>query len=379
MATAALGIAGCTSGASSTTGQAGPGSAPAVTVAEAQAAYNAYIAASDRAAATGNRSLAMSVVDDVQAAMVDTQFNVARATSARPPLARYSYGSPAFILPEAASAGDPRYFVVSVDRAPVTGTGAPATSATATPATSATSAPGGVPSPDLAAGVSLPAQGHVLMVFEQPPTGGTWRLDSTSQLAPGQSVPKLATDSRGYVLTQPMSAPDGSQLVRPALAGPLQAAVVDDGPASAAARVVASGPLTTGLYEIARTSARGVLAPSGDAYQWMLQGSNYARLALRTADGGALVLYAMYLNTIVATPSVLAQEKPPVPGPTITIPGYLKALMPAGQRPARNRLQTEDVLSFAAIDPPASQQGGSATAKIQVIAIGGGARSASAF
>ena len=221
----------------------------------------------------------------------------------------------------------------------------------------ATAAPGGVPRPDLAAGVALPAQGRVLMLFEQSANGATWRLASTSQLAPGQSVPKLATDSRGYVLTESMSAPEASQLVRPALAGPLQAAVVDDGPASAATRVVASGPLTTGMYEIAQASARGISAPPGDAYQWVLEGSNYAHLALRTADGGALVLYAMYLNTTVQTPSALAQANPLVPGPPITIPDYLKPLMPGGQQPARNRLLAEDVLSFAAVDPPAPQQG----------------------
>jgi hypothetical protein len=382
-AAAALGMAGCTSGASSTiasTRQATPGgtSSPALTLTQAQAAYRAYLATSDRAAAIGNRSLALSVVNDVQAALVDTQFNVARATHVKPPFPRYSYGTPAFFLPEAAPAGDPQYFVVSADRAPVAATGPAATGATA--------APGGVPSPDLAAGVALPAQGHVLMLFEQPAKGATWRLASTSQLAPGQSVPKLATDSHGYALTESMSAPDASQLVRPALAGPLQAAVVDDGPASAASRVVASGPLTTGMYEMARTSARGVSAPPGDAYQWMLEGSNYAHLALRTADGGALVLYAMYLNTLVQTPSVIAQADPLAPGPPIAIPDYLKALMPGAQGPARSRLLAKDVLSFAAVDPPAPKRGaqeaaspGTPAAKIQVIAIGGGVRYASAF
>ena len=82
---------------------------------------------------------------------------------------------------------------------------------------------------------------------------------------------------------------------------------------------------------------------------------------------------------IVQTPSLLAKASPNVPGPPITIPGYLKSLMPGDQQTARNRLQAEDVLSFAAIDPPASPQGGSIAAKIQVIAIGGGIRNANAF
>jgi hypothetical protein len=379
MAATALGIAGCTSGAQSTTastrqagsapGSPGGASSPALTLADAQAAYRGYLTISDRASATGDRKLALSVVNGVQAALVDTQFGVAQATHAKPPFGRYSYGTPAFYLPESAPPGSPQYFVVSVDRTPVTANG--------TATGSASAAPGGIPSPDLAAGVRLPAQGHVLMLFEQAAKGGAWQLASTSQLAAGQSVPQLATDSRGYVLTEPMSAPDTGQLVRPALAGPLQAAVVDDGPASAASRVVASGPLTTGMYETARTSARGISAPPGDAYQWMLEGSNYAHLALRTADGGALVLYAMYLNTTVQTPSAVAQAIPQVPGPPITIPDYLKPLLPGDQKPARNRLLAEDVLSFAAIDPPAPRPG-EAAAKIQVIAIGGGAHYASA-
>ncbi len=395
-AAAALGIAGCTSGARSTiatthraSGHASAAAAgrdafsPVLTLADAQAAYHSYVTISDRAAATGNRLLALSVVTGVQAALVDTQFSTARDAQARPPFARYSFRTPAFYLPDPSTTGSPRYFVVSVDRTPVSASGAGASGAGASGAgasgagASGAAAPGGVSAPDLAAGVRLPARGYVLMLFEQVAQGGPWQLASTSQLAPGQSVPKLATDSRGYVKVEPMTTVGTGQLVRPALTGPLQAAVVDDGPASAAAKVVASGPLTTGMYEAARTSARGISAPQGDVYQWLLEGSNYGRLALRTADGGALVFYAMYLNTVVSTPSVVAQAIPLVPGPPITIPDYLKPLMPPGQKPARNRLLAEDVLSFAAIDPPAPRPGAT-PAKIQVIAIGGGVRYASA-
>jgi hypothetical protein len=381
-------MAGCTSGGTSTHQGSGRGPAsaataggdafsPALTLADAQAAYNVYVKDSDRAASAGSKSLALSVVNGVQAALVDTQFGIARQAHAKPPFARYSYGAPAFYLPEPAPAGSPQYFVVSVDRTPVSASGI------ATP--SAAAAPGGIPSPDLAAGVRLPASGRVLMLFEQASEGGQWRLASTSQLAPGQSVPKLATDRHGYVLIEPMAGTGTGtgtgQLVRPALTGPLQAAVVDDGPASPASQVVADGPLTTGMYETARTSARGISAPQGDVYQWMLEGSNYGRLALQTADGGALVFYAMYLNTVVQTPSVVNQDIPLIPGPPISIPAYLKPLMKHGQRPARNRLLAEDVLSFAAIDPPAQKPGAApqgAAAKIAVIAIGGGVRYASA-
>jgi hypothetical protein len=54
--------------------------------------------------------------------------------------------------------------------------------------------------------------------------------------------------------------------------------------------------------------------------------------------------------------------------------------MTGGQKPVRNRLLAEDVLSFAAIDPPAPGPGAqqATPAKIQVIAIGGGVRYVSA-
>jgi hypothetical protein len=374
-AAAVLGIAGCTAGAAgrqaSVNSPASPGDAfiPALTLAEAQQAYQTYITVSDRAAAAGSRKLALSVVNGVQAAQVDTQYTLAAAAKARPPYARYAYVAPAYYLPEPAPSGDPQYFVVSVQRTPVSAAGAATASAAAVPA--------GVPRSDLAAGVALPARAQVLMLFEQAAEGGAWVLASTSQLMPGQTIPKLATDSRGYVHIQPLNTAGTGQVVRPALTGPLQAAVVDDGPASPASSVVAGGPLTTGMYEAARASARGFSAPPGDDYQWVLEGSNYGRLALATADGGALVLYGMYLRTTVQTPSVTAQVVPLVPGPAITIPAFIKPLLPKRRHQARNRLIAEDVLSFVAIDPPAPAQG-AATPKIQVIAIGGGVRYADA-
>ena len=113
---------------------------------------------------------------------------------------------------------------------------------------SAAAAPGGISSPGLAAGVQLPARGQVLMLFERAAEGDAWQLASASLLAPGVVLPELATDSRGHVLVVPL-ATAAAAWPAPTSPGPLQAAVVDDGPASAAAKVVASGPLTTGIYQ----------------------------------------------------------------------------------------------------------------------------------
>ena len=143
--------------------------------------------------------------------------------------------------------------------------------------------------------------------------------------------PKLATDSAGYVPTVPLS--DASLVAQPDDTGPLQAAVVDDGPASAATRAVADGPLTTGMYQGAVNHAGGLTAPHGDVYQWELDGSSLPQFALRTAAGGALVFYAMTLTTTVAVPDVINKADPVHSGPPIQVPVDVQMLLPPG-RPA---------------------------------------------
>jgi hypothetical protein len=203
------------------------------------------------------------------------------------------------------------------------------------------------------------------MVFLQGSATAPWLLSSTSQLPAGVSVPSLATDSAGYVATVPLNS--GAQLARPDATGPLQAAVVDDGPASPATKVVAAGNLTTGIYAAARAA---MTPPAGDLYHWELEGTHYANFALRTADGGA-----MYLDSAVEVPAILNKGVVKT-GPPITVPGYLAFLLTQGQPVPRLHLDIQQLLSFAAVDPPAGT--GSTAAKIQVIAIGGGLIYASA-
>ena len=80
----------------------------------------------------------------------------------------------------------------------------------------------------------------------------------------------------------------------------------------------------------------------------------------------------MYLNSTVAVPSYLNKGDPINPGPPIEIPLDLSPLLPARQPTPRVALEQQDLLSFAAIDPSAG------TAKIQVIAVGGGPNYAAA-
>jgi hypothetical protein len=374
--TAALGVAGCTpapasTGAASTalastgsTSASARSAAPAITPAQARQVFDTYVAATARAARASDGPLALSVVTGVQrAALAATLGSHAivvpgpkssndpgmySTLTIKPTYGQYSYGTPTFYLPEAA--GYPRFFVADVTQ----------TLKDATPLDSVTTTIGGA---------TIPADGPALMLFEQAAATAPWLLGSISQLPSGVSLPRLATDGAGYIPTVSLS--DGSLLVRPDFTGALQAAVVDDGPASAAARAVAAGPLTTGMYQGARDHVDGLRAPRGDVYQWELEGSGLPQFALRTAGGGALAFYAMSLNTTVAVPDVISKADPIHSGPPIQVPADLLPLLPAGQPAPLVQLSAGQTLSFAAIDPPT---GG----KIAVIAIGGGLTSATA-
>jgi hypothetical protein len=208
------------------------------------------------------------------------------------------------------------------------------------------------------------------MLFEQGSAGAPWLLASMSNLAVGAAIPKLAADRAGYIPTVQLS--DTALLARPEDVGPLQAAVIDDGPASAATKAIAAGQLTTGLYQGALGHASGMTAPPGDIYQWELQGASYPQFALRTADGGALVFYAMTLNTTVAVPDVIDKGNPIHSGPPIPVPADLRILLPPGRPAPLVQLQSKQVLSFTAIDPAPGKS------KVQVIAMGGGLASATA-
>src|SRR6185437_999487 len=275
--------------------------------------------------------------------------------SVQPGLGRYAYGPPAYYLPQAG--GYPRFFVASVTR----------TLLGVKPADGATHSIG----TGSIGGTRVPAGGPVLMLFDQARANAPWLLASVAQLPPGVTPPKLATDGTGHVPTVPL--PDASLVAQPGDVGPLQAAVVDNGPASAASKVVAAGPLTTGLYQAARDHAGGLVAPRGDVYQWELDGTSFPEFALRTAAGGALVFYAMSLDTTVAVPDVINKGNPVRSGPPIPVPADVRALLPAGQAAPLVQLQSQQTLSFAAVDPA---PGGSA--KVQVIAEGGGLTGATA-
>jgi hypothetical protein len=141
--------------------------------------------------------------------------------------------------------------------------------------------------------------------------------------------------------------------------GATQAAVVDDGLASPASAVVGGGPHTTGLYAAQAAQARAAAA-RGLRYQWLMQGAPYRQFQLRTADGGALVLYGMYLNTTTEHPNLVIGS--PIPA----LPRYA-ALFDAPDEVAYHALYVNWTYEYVAIDPPGSAR----NAKLQIIAAQG--------
>jgi hypothetical protein len=282
-----------------------------VTFADARTAYQAYLKVSAAAAARDDETSALSVVTSAQWVQTKSQYT-ARALAGTP-LPRYRYGTPVFYVP--ALSGYPQWFVVAVHRTTVTGGKPGATDST-------------------------------LMLFAREKKTESWTLSGTAVLS--APLPAIARNAGGYAIGVPTT--DSSLLLRPDVVGATHAAVVDDGPASPAATVIAAGPQTTGLHaaQVARADteqARGL------DYQWLLQGANWPQVGLRLADGGALVLYGMYLNTSNEHPNL--DEGAPIP-----VPAGFAPLLGAPTEVGYHAVFANWAYQFAAIDPPASAHDG---------------------
>jgi hypothetical protein len=288
-----------------------------VTFADARAAYQTYLRVSDTAAATGDEASALTVVTSAQWAQTRSQFNA--LVAAGTPVPRYRYGTPAFYVP--AQSGFPEWFMVTANRTTVT-----------------RGKPG--------------ATDRTLMLFAREKATEDWTLSGTAVLS--RPLPAIARDLDGYAI--PVSTRDSSLLLRPDVVGATQAAVVDDGPSSPAAGVIAAGPLTIGLHaaQAARAAAE---QRRGLEYQWLLQGAPFPQVGLRLAgSGSALIMYGMYLNTSNEHPNLVA-------GSPIAVPAEFQPMLAEPTEIGYHAVLTNWAYQFAAIDPAATASNG----KLEVI------------
>jgi len=306
-------VQGCDAGPAA---QAEPGTGHAVTFAEARSVYQSYLTTSDASARAGDATAGLANVADGEWEIANAQYTALTSTGTAVP--RYQYGTPDFYVP--AQTGYPRWFMVSVPRR----------------------------------ALGAPAPVSTLMVFGRNKAGASWTLDGTTALAPGQQLPAISRGSDGYAVA--LSTHDQSLLLPPDVVGATQAAVVDDGPASPAAAVVAPGESTTALYAQQSAYSNGQTA-KGLEYTWLMLGASFPQFALRTTDGGALVLYGMFLDTTTEHPHLVISTAIPVP-PDFT------PLLAAPTEVGYHAVFANWTYQFVAIDPPATAR----NAKLQVIA-----------
>jgi hypothetical protein len=314
----ALAAAGCSAAAA----PPDPGSSTyhGLTIAEAESAYQSYVSASDAAAAQGDKAQGLAVVGDAQWSIVNEQYTALAA--ARTAVPRYRYGQPVFYVPALTTWSE--WFMVAVPRTATSGAAAGTTAST-------------------------------ILLFEKRGPGQPWTVDGSVVL--NQPLPAIALDKNGYATA--LSTADSDLLLPPDVVGPSQAAVVDQGPTAASAAVVADGPLTTGWYQAQNAQAQSAAA-RGLQYQWLLEGSDFALFSLKTADGGALVMYGMYLNTLTQHPGLATGAPIPVPAPFAPLTGPTQV--------GYHSVTANWTYEFAAFDPPPAAH----NAKLQVIASAGG-------
>jgi hypothetical protein len=311
----AVALGGCSSAAAPA--KAVTSAEHSLTIAQAQAEYRSYVQDSTAAAKQGDVTNGLAVVADGQWSIVHAQYR-ALATSGTP-VPQYSYGTPTFYVPALSSY--PQWFVVAV------------------PVTTATGA----------------SAGNTIMAFDKPAPDEPWTLNGSAVL--DHPLPAIARDSDGYAIN--VSTKDTSLLLPPDVVGATQAAVVDEGPTVPAAAAIASGPQTTGLYTTQAAQGNSYTA-QGLSYLWLLEGAAVPQFDLRTADGGALVIYTMYLNTTIEHPGNVFGPPIPIPARFVPIANRSKATDAHG-------VTANWTYEFATIDPPATAHGG----KAEVIAASG--------
>jgi hypothetical protein len=313
-ATAVTLAAGCS--AAPAPAKAAASTTPSLSMATAQGVYSAYVTHSTEAAQQGEATLGLPLAGDMQWSILHAEYTALNTTGT--PVTQYSYGTPTFYVP--AQSGFPQWFMVEVPvRTDRDGQLGPAV--------------------------------NTLMVFSRYQASRTWTLNASAVLS--QPLPAIAHDSNGYAVA--LTASDSSLLLPPDLVGPTQAAVVDEGPTAPAATVIDNGPNTTGLYTT--QNAQGTSATArGLIYQWLMQGASYAQYELQAANGGAVVLYSMYLNTVTEHPGNLS-------GPAIPLPTGFLPLVTTPTKAGVHGVDANWTYEFAAVDPPQSAQG----AKVQII------------
>jgi hypothetical protein len=315
-----LSVQGCGTTASATTTVAGPTPAAALKV------FNSYVTANRVAVANRDQLLAESLTSSAEFDVLASQYQIAASTGV--PVANPSYGKPTLYVPKLTTY--PQWFMAAAPEY-------------------------------LAHGQA----GTEVMVFDRPEATSGWTVDGTVQLA-GNAALDVAVNKNGYATA--LATTDSSLEFRPDEVGATHASVADEGPSSAAAKVVAAGPQTTGIYQ-ANVAYAEKVRPDHWIYTWQMEGTSYPFFALRTTDGGAIVFYTMSLNR-QTVPAAMPPAHPKVQPPSVPVPDADKPLIEAGQGPFIYGFNADSTLQFLAVDPPGAKNG-STPGQLRIVGNGG--------
>jgi hypothetical protein len=317
-----LSAQGCTSAGTSADASAAAGSTtnhPVVSPSDAAQQFSFITRQIDVAAAAADQSQALTLVTGAAWAQATGQYTA--QASVGTPVPSYTYSDEKYYVPVLSQY--PEWFVVQASRR-------------------------------LAGSGQAGAAADTLLLFSKQRAALPWTLSGQTVLS--QPLPAV-TMSHGYAIS--VSTTDSQLLLRPDVAGATQAAVVDEGTANPSAALVAGGTQTTGLYTAQSRRAHSAASQNLD-YSWLMAGSTFPQVGLRLQDGGALILYGMYLNTTLEHPG-LAQGSP------LPVPAGFSALFAAPTEVGYHEVLANWTYQFAAIDPAASASG----ARLQVIAAQG--------
>lgn len=326
LVTGATALAGCSSGATPAAAESEKPSGP-LTIREAAGAFRTFVAADSVARASGDERLALSLAIDGRAKLTAAAYR--KAAFSGVPVPRYHYGKPQLFVPTIA--GYPRWFVAMADRWE-----------------------GG-------------KRRTALMAFMKPEQDGRWQLSLSTLLDPGEARPKPVRDSRGFAKALPTTS-EGF-VAQPRMVGALQSTMVEEGPEGPAGGVIAEGPYTSGLYDQI-VAAKKRMKERGLAYDAIFSATSTPMFVLRTAGGGALVLYCYSLETTTLRRKAKGARRVPVPD---NVAHLLKKLV------IKKELDTTEMFQYAAYLPkPRGADPRHPLDKIRVIGSDGGVTEADA-
>ncbi|WP_234440823.1 hypothetical protein [Streptomyces rimosus] len=146
------------------------------------------------------------------------------------------------------------------------------------------------------------------LVFTRDAVGAKWKASYLSALGDNQ-IPQFKTDRDGYAEVVPADAEDSGLKIAPGKLGKAYTAYLNTGKGE----VFAPGPHTDQWRQLREQQGR----QPGSRIQYEDQPSDYAPVALRTKDGGALVFFSTFYH----------QQKTVSEGSRINIPAEIKGIM----------------------------------------------------